>query len=73
VDYSQAMLMFVVLAPGVVFTVFALLWLAGWVPRERVLSLITGTTFSASGIALAAIPWNLKAAGAPVVAVSFGN
>ena len=46
-DFSQAMLVFVVVAPGVVFAVLALLWLLGWVPSERVLSRITGLTFSA--------------------------
>ncbi len=34
-DSSQATLVFVVLAPGVVFGVLALLWLLGWVPAER--------------------------------------
>ena len=34
-DYSQAMLVFAVLAPGAVFGVLALLWLVGWVPGER--------------------------------------
>ena len=44
---SQAILIFVVLAPGVVFAVFALLWLLGWIPSERFLSWITGLTFAA--------------------------
>ena len=43
---SQAILVFVVLAPGVVFGSLALLWLLGWVPSERVVSRITGLTFS---------------------------
>ena len=34
VSLSQAILVFVVLAPGVVFGVLALLWLLGWIPRR---------------------------------------
>jgi NAD(P)H-quinone oxidoreductase subunit 5 len=73
VDYSQVMLVFVVLAPGAVFGVLALLWLVGWVPSERVISRITGVTFSAGILALAAILWRLAAAGATSVTVTFGN
>ena len=72
-DYSQVMLVFVVLAPGAVFGVLALLWLVGWVPSERVISRITGVTFSAGILALAAILWRLAAAGATSVTVTFGN
>ena len=72
-DYSQVMLVFVVLAPGAVFGVLALLWLVGWVPSERVISRITGVTFSAGLLALAAILWRLAAAGATSVTVTFGN
>ena len=64
-DLSQALLLFVVLAPGVVFTVISLLWLLGWVPKERVVSSITGIVFAASIFALAAIIWNVGAG--PVV------
>ena len=46
------MLVFVVLAPGLVFALLALAWLLGWVPPERVVSSITGVTFSASVLAL---------------------
>src|SRR5882762_2579082 len=67
------MLVFVVLAPGVVFSVLALLWLVGWVPAERVVSRITGAVFSASTLALAVILWRLAATGTPAVAVTFGN
>ncbi len=72
-DYSQAMLVFVVLAPGVVFGVFALLWLLGWVPPERLISGITGVAFSASVLALAVVLRRLVASGAPAVTVTFGN
>ncbi len=64
-DLSQALLLFIVLAPGVVFSVISLLWLVGWVPKERVLSATTGIVFAASIFALAAISWNVGAA--PVV------
>jgi len=76
VDFSQALLVFVVMAPGVVFGGLALLWLAGWTPAERVISRITGATFSASVLALAAILWRLAETGgsaAPMVQVAFGN
>ena len=62
---SQAILVFVVLAPGVVFGVLALLWLLGWVPSERVVSRITGLTFSACVVGLAALVWNLAFGGEP--------
>ncbi|HEX4229450.1 MAG TPA: proton-conducting transporter membrane subunit [Bryobacteraceae bacterium] len=69
-DVSQALLLFIVLAPGVVFTVISLLWLMGWVPTERVLSTTTGTVFAASIFALAGIVWNV---GTGPVAIEFGN
>jgi NADH:ubiquinone oxidoreductase subunit 5 (subunit L)/multisubunit Na+/H+ antiporter MnhA subunit len=72
-DSSQIMLVFVVLAPGVVFGVLALLWLVGWVPSERVVSRVTGVTFSASIVALASIFWRLAATGTPSVLAIFGN
>ena len=56
---SQAILVFVVLAPGVVFGVLALLWLLGWVPSERMVSRITASTFSACMFGLAALVWQL--------------
>ena len=72
-NFSQATLVFVVLAPGVVFATFALLWLLGWVPSERVVSKITGLTFSAGVLALAFMVWTLAFTGAPSVMVTFGN
>ena len=72
-DFSQATLLFVVLAPGVVFATFALLWLLGWAPSERVVSRITGLTFSACIFGLAVIVWTLASTGAPSVTVTFGN
>jgi len=79
-NLSQAILAFVVLAPGVVFGVLAFLWLLGWVPGERIVSRITGATFSACVLALAALLWKLGAggenfagSGSPAVVVTFGN
>lgn len=69
-DVSQALLLFIVLAPGVVFSVISLLWLMGWVPTERVLSATTGMVFAASVFALAAIVWNV---GAGPVVIKFGD
>ena len=82
---SQAILVFVVLAPGVVFGALAFLWLLGWVPGERMVSRITGVTFSASVLGLAALLWTLAfgvgnfaggplaATRSPAVVVIFGN
>jgi NADH:ubiquinone oxidoreductase subunit 5 (subunit L)/multisubunit Na+/H+ antiporter MnhA subunit len=69
----QAALVFVVMAPGGVFVLLALLWLCGWVPSERVLSRITGLTFAACVFALAELLWTLAATGASSVSVTFGN
>jgi len=73
VDLSQAALVFVVAGPGLVFSLFGLLWLAGWVPPERLLSRITAVTFSASILALAAIAFSLVSTHARSVEVTFGN
>jgi len=72
VDLSQSSLVFLVMAPGVVFGALALLWLLGWTPPERLVSRITGATFSACCLALAVVVWKLTFAGAPLVA-TFGN
>ena len=72
-NLSQSALVFVVLAPGVVFGVFALLWMLAWVPGERVVSRITGLTFSACVIALVVLVWELAATGAAGIVVTFGN
>lgn len=80
---AQAILVFVVLAPGFVFAVLGLLWLLGWVAGERLVSRITGLTFSACVFGLAALLWTLALgtkngaggplAGSPAVVVTFGN
>lgn len=72
-DFLQATLLFVVIAPGVVFAAFALLWLLGWAPSERVVSRITCATFAVCIFALALIVWTLGSTGAPSVMVTFGN
>lgn len=69
----QAALVLVVLAPGIVFGVFGLLWLLGWVPAERVVSRVTGATFSVCAVALVVNLWGLGSSGSPSVVVEFGN
>jgi NADH:ubiquinone oxidoreductase subunit 5 (subunit L)/multisubunit Na+/H+ antiporter MnhA subunit len=71
VNVSQALLVFVVLAPGVVFAVFALLWLFGWTAGERLLSWITGLTFAACAFGIAGLVWTIKSGA--TVTVTFGN
>ena len=70
---SQAALLFVVLAPGLVFAVLSLLWLLGWAPPERAVHRITGGTFSASVFGLAIIVCSLALTGEQSVVVAFGN
>jgi NAD(P)H-quinone oxidoreductase subunit 5 len=71
VNAFQDILVFVVVAPGVVFALFALLWLLGWTPSERFLSGITGLTFSTCTAGVAALVW--KIASASNVTVSLGS
>jgi NADH-quinone oxidoreductase subunit L len=70
-SFSQTILVFVVLGPGVVFAAFALLWLLGWTPGERLLSWITGLTFAACTFGIAALAWTI--ASGSTVTVAFGN
>ncbi|HEV2468316.1 MAG TPA: proton-conducting transporter membrane subunit [Candidatus Sulfotelmatobacter sp.] len=67
----QHILIFVVVAPGGIFAAFALLWLLGWSPSERLLSGITGLTFSACTAGVAALIW--KISNASNITVTFGN
>ena len=69
---SQIILVAVVLAPGVAFALLSLSWLLGWVPGERVVSRLTGVTFSLCALGLAGLVWKLAAAGSTTV-VTFGN
>jgi NADH-quinone oxidoreductase subunit L len=71
VNAFEGTLVFVVVAPGAVFALFALLWLLGWTPSERLLSWITGLTFSACASGVAALVW--KVVSASNVTVSFGS
>jgi NADH-quinone oxidoreductase subunit L len=72
-DFWQATLSTVVLAPGLVFGVLAICWLLGRVPTERVVSRITALTFSASIFGLALIIWRLGLTDELSVTVTFGN
>jgi NADH:ubiquinone oxidoreductase subunit 5 (subunit L)/multisubunit Na+/H+ antiporter MnhA subunit len=73
VDASQIALVFLVVAPGAVFAVLALLWLLGWEPAEHLVARITGVTFSATCLSFGAIAWKLVFGGAPPVVATFGN
>jgi NAD(P)H-quinone oxidoreductase subunit 5 len=73
VNLSQSLLVFVVMAPGVVFMALALLWLLGWAPSERVLSRITGLTFAAGLLGLAGLLWTLATTHATAVTLTLGN
>lgn len=71
----QASLVFVVLAPGVVFAVLGSLWLLDLAPGEKVASWITRLTFAVSAIGIGALAWAIGfASNRPSeIAVSFGN
>src|SRR5215831_14371442 len=73
VDVAQTALIFAVLAPGIAFALLGLLWLAGWIPRERLVSRITGSVFLACLLALSVIVWRLAGAGSRPVVVTFGD
>ena len=65
-DLFQSLLVFAVAAPGVVFTALALLWLAGYEPREGFIARITELTFATSIAAVAAITWKTWARGGAI-------
>ena len=68
----EAILVFVVVAPGAIFAVFSLVWLLlAWAPRERLLSWVTGLTFSACAFGVAALIWKL--ATVSKITVSLGS
>jgi NAD(P)H-quinone oxidoreductase subunit 5 len=71
VNAFEAILVVVVVAPGVVFALFAFLWLLAWTPSERLLSWTTGLTFSACVSGVAALVW--KVASASSVTVPLGS
>ena len=70
-SHPQAILVVVVLAPGVVFGVLASLWLLGWTVGERFLSWITSLTFSACAFGITALAWTV--ASTSNVTIAFGN
>jgi len=71
VNAFEAILVFVVVAPGFVFALFALLWLLAWTPSERLLSWISGLTFSACVSGVATLVW--KVASGSSITVSLGS
>lgn len=70
-NFAQATLLFVTLAPGATFGVLALLWLLGWSPSERLISRITGALFSCMALGLAALVSLVRAHGS--IVVTLGN
>lgn len=65
-------LVVVVLAPALVFALFALLWLLlAWTPSERLLSRLTGLTFAACTSGVAALIWKLASVSS--ITVSLGS
>lgn len=71
-NLSHTILLLVVLAPGIIFALFGLLWLLlAWTPSERFLSWITGMTFLACAAGVAALLWKL--ASASDISVSLGS
>src|SRR5579884_2023249 len=70
---AQAILVGVVLAPGFVFAVLALVWLLGWVPGERAVSRLTGVTFSLCAAGLATLVGRFIFISSADVIVTFGN
>jgi NAD(P)H-quinone oxidoreductase subunit 5 len=73
VDFSQAALVFIVLAPGVVFGLIATLWLLGWIPSERLMSRLAAGTFSACVLGIIFVFWKLASSGDQAIVVSFGS
>src|SRR5579875_2298523 len=74
VNVAQAILVSVVLAPGVAFAVLAASWMIGWSPSERVVSSVTGLTFFGCSLGVAALAWTILAPHGPAsVVVTFGS
>jgi NAD(P)H-quinone oxidoreductase subunit 5 len=73
VTLAQIILVAVVLAPGVLFALLSLSWLLGWVPGERIVSTLTGWTFSLCALGLSGLVWKLAGNGSAAVVVTFGN
>ncbi len=69
----QLILLGVVLAPGVVFALFSILWLLGWDAPERALTRITAVVYSAATTAVAWMAFSMHMAGVESVAVPLGD
>jgi NAD(P)H-quinone oxidoreductase subunit 5 len=69
----QILLVAVVLAPGVVFALFSVLWLLGWDAPERILTLVTAAVYGAATAAVAWLGWSLHARGLESVAAPLGD
>ncbi len=72
-NLSQAILVSVILAPGVVFALLSFSWLVGLEPSERVVSRLTGATFSLAVLGICALAGKLAGGGSTAVVVTFGN
>jgi NADH:ubiquinone oxidoreductase subunit 5 (subunit L)/multisubunit Na+/H+ antiporter MnhA subunit len=73
VSLLEALLVFVVAAPGAVFGLLGVLWLAGYGAPERAVARITALTFSSSMVAVAAIFWKVGIRNSGAISVTFGN
>jgi NADH:ubiquinone oxidoreductase subunit 5 (subunit L)/multisubunit Na+/H+ antiporter MnhA subunit len=73
VTLLEALLVFVVAAPGAVFGLLGVLWLAGYGAPERAVARTTALTFSSSMVAVAAIFWRVGIRNSGAISVTFGN
>jgi len=69
----QALLLAVVIAPGVVFGALSLLWLLGWTASERVLTRITAATYTLAATGVAALLWHLAATNSFAMSLRMGD
>jgi NAD(P)H-quinone oxidoreductase subunit 5 len=70
---QQAMLLFVVFGPGVVFFGLSLLWLLGWNAPERFLSRVTAVVYASATAAILWLLWLVAGRGEPAVVVALGD
>ena len=71
--FPQMLLLGVVMAPGVIFALFSLLWLLGWTPPERALTRVTGAVYLLATCAVGWLIWTLWSSGQPAITVSLGD
>ncbi len=71
----QAVLIWVVLAPGVVFAALALFWLLGYTPGEKFLTRLSSAIYLGCTAGIAVLSWTILASrAAPVgIVISLGN